>query len=179
MCSDINLNKTVNADIQGNMDRYNKNSPYYNDICYLSDSENGVDISLSDKKEDFINNNLGICEDECDLISYNYETKKAVCSCSIKTEISLMNNIKKDKESLLSSFTNINNLANTKLMQCYNVIFQKKYILKNIGFYIYACLIILDLACLLYFILKDYKTLIKQIDKIKFYFLNNKIQKNK
>ena len=100
--------------------------------------------------------------------------KQAVCSCGIKTEIPLMSDIKIDKDTLLNSFTNINNIANIKLMQCYNVIFQKKYILKNIGFYIYACLIALDLACLLYFIIRDYKNLIKEIDNIKFYLLNNK-----
>ena len=128
ICSDINLNRTIKKDIEGDLDRYNKNSPYYNDICYLSDSENGVDMTLSDKREVFINNNLGVCEDECDLISYNYETKEAVCSCGIKTEIPLMNDMKIDKQTLLNSFTNINNIANIKLMQCYKIVFQKKYI---------------------------------------------------
>ena len=179
ICSDINLNRTIDADIKGNKDKYNKNSPYYNDICYLSDSENGVDISLNDKKEDFIKNNLGVCEDECELISYNYATKKAVCSCGIKTEISLMSDIKIDKNALLNSFTNINNIANIKLMQCYNVIFQKKYILKNIGFDIYACLIISNLSCLIYFIIRDFKILIKEIDNIKSYFLKRKRKKLK
>ena len=179
LCAGLNLNKTVDADITGNRDKYDKNSAYYNDICYVSDSDNGVDMVLSDKKEDFINNNLGICEDGCEIISYNYETKKAVCSCGIKTEIPLMNDIKIDKETLLNSFTNIDNIANTKLLKCYKTIFQKKYILKNIGFYIFACLIVLDLFCILYFVIKDYNLLIKEFDKIKFYFLNkNKNKKN-
>jgi hypothetical protein len=39
----------------------------------------------------------------------------------------------------------------------------------------------LDLLCILYFIIKDYKILILEIDKIKFYFLNKikNINKNK
>ena len=127
-------------------------------------------MTLKDKKEDYINNNLGICEDKCELISYNYETKKAVCSCAIKNEIHSINDIKIDKDTLLNSFTDINNIANIKLMKCYNIIFKKEYILKNIGFYIYACLIILDLILLLYFIINDYKELIKEINKIKLYF---------
>ena len=174
ICSDINLNITLEVDIEGNIDRYKKNSPFYNDICYLSDSDNEVDISFTDKKEDFVDNNLGVCENECEFISYNYETKKAVCSCGIKTEIPLMNDVKIDRETLLNSFKNIDNIANTKLMQCYNVIFQKKYILKNIGFYIFASFIVLNLACFLYFIIKDYKTLIKEIDKIKLDLLTSK-----
>ena len=129
-------------------------------------------MTLKDKKDEFINNNLGVCEDGCKLASYDNVTKKAVCSCSIKKEIHLMNEIKVDKESLLNSFTNIENIANIKFLKCYKIVFQKKYIIKNIGFYIFACLIILDLFCILYFVIKDYKTLIKEIKKIKYYFLN-------
>ena len=65
-------------------------------------------------------------------------------------------------------------------MQCFNIIFQKKYIFKNIGFYIYACLIILDLACLIYLIIRDFKTLIKEIENLKSYLLNkNKNESDK
>ena len=171
------MNRTIYAEIKGNIDRYIKNSPYYNDICYISDSENGVDMILSDKREDFIDNNLCVCEDGCELISYNYDTKKAVCSCFIKNEIHPISNIKTDKYKLLNSFTDINNIANIELMKCYKIVFQKKYILKNIGFFIFAFLILLDLLLLLYFITKDYKVLIKEIYKIKFFLLNNKINK--
>ena len=121
---------------------------------------------------------MGICEEKCDFTSYNYETKKAVCSCNIKTEIPLINDIKIKKNTLLNSFTDINNIANIQFLKCYKIVFQKKYILKNIGFYIYACLIILDLICLLFFI-NDYKLIIKEIGIIKNYFLNkNSIEKN-
>ena len=68
---------------------------------------------------------MGICEDECDFISYNYETQKAVCSCNIKTEIPLINNIKVDKETLLKSFIDINNIANIQILKCYKIVFQK------------------------------------------------------
>ena len=178
ICSDINLNRTISANIKGYIDRYNKNSPYYNDICYLSDSENEVDITLTDRKEDFINNNLDICEDKCELISYNYETKKAVCSCGIKTEITLRNNIKLDKETLLNSFTDINNIANIQMLKYYKVVFKKNNIIKNIGCYIYLGLIILNLACLLYFIIRDNKSFSSIIYKLKIYLLHN-TKKNK
>ena len=172
ICDGININRNIYADISGNIDKYDKNSGYYNDICYITDSDNGVDMTLKDKKDEFINNNLGVCEDGCKLASYDNVTKKAVCSCSIKKEIHLMNEIKVDKESLLNSFTNIENIANIKFLKCYKIVFQKKYIIKNIGFYIFACLIILDLFCILYFVIKDYTTLIKEIKKISYYFLN-------
>ena len=178
ICAGLNINRTRNAKMKGNKDKYDKNSAYYNDICYLSDSENGVDMVLSDKKEDFINNNLGICENGCELLSYNYETEKAVCSCGIKTKIPLMNEMKIDKDTLLNSFTNIDNIMNIKLMMCYNAIFKKNDILKNIGFDIFAGFILLNLVCLLFFIIKDYKMVIKELNKIKSYILNKKKNKS-
>ena len=178
ICSGLKIYRTININISGNIDKYNKTSPYYNDICYIADSDYGTDISLKDRKEDYIDNNMGICEDGCDFISYNYETQKAVCSCNIKTEIPLINNIKIDKDTLLKSFIDINNIANIQMLKCYKIVFQKNNILKNIGCHIYTCLIIFNLICLLCFIIKDYKNLAFKIYKLKIHFLNNK-KKNK
>ena len=118
---------------------------------------------------------MGVCEENCDFISYNTETGKAVCSCGIKTEIPFMDNVKIDKDVLLNSFTDISNIANTKMMTCYKTVFQIKNILKNIGFFIYASLIILNLLLLLYFLIKDYKKLKKKINTIR---LSNSNDKN-
>ena len=167
------MERIITINITNNIDKYNKSSPYYNDICYLSDSDNDVDISLYDRKEEYANNNMGICEDGCDFTSYNYETKKAVCSCEIKNEIPPMNNIQIDKKSLLKSFVDINNVANIQMMKCYKTVFKKNNILKNIGCFIHAFLIILNLICLLYFITKDFKKLIRNIYKIKLNIMHN------
>ena len=135
ICHDIKINRIININITGNIDKYIKNSPYYNDICYITETDDGIDISLSDRKENYINNNMGICEEGCEFISYNYETKKAICSCGIKTKIPLINDIKIDKNTLLDSFTDINNIANIQMLKCYKVVFHKNNILKNIGFF--------------------------------------------
>ena len=173
ICSDIKVDRVVPANISGNIDKYDPNSAYYNDICYIDDSNEETDVSLSDRKQDYADNNLGICERGCDFVSYNYETKKAVCSCGIKTEIPFMDNVKFDKDVLMNSFTDINNIANTKMMKCYNTVFQKKYILKNMGFFIYLCLIVLNSVCLFFFLIKDYKKFIKKIDKIRLCIVNS------
>ena len=112
---------------------------------------------------------MGICEDGCDFISYNKETNKANCSCKIKTGISLMSNIKIDKETLLKSFIDINNIANIQMLKCYKIIFQKDDILKNLGCHIFSCLILFNLICLLFFLIKDYKNLTSKIYNLKIY----------
>ena len=129
ICKDIKVNITVPINITGNLDKYNLSSGYYNDICYTTDSKYKTDISLNDRKNDYVNNNMSICEIDCDFIAYSYETQNAICSCGIKTEIPLMKNIKFDKEILFNSFIDINNIANIKMMKCYKTVFKKKNII--------------------------------------------------
>ena len=172
ICKGIQIYEIIPQNLSDIVDKYNSSSPYYNDICHITDSDSAYDIALPDKKENYVDNNMGICEINCDFIYYNYETHKAICSCGVKTEIPLINSIKFDKESLLNSFSDINNFANLQMMKCYKTVFQKKYILKNIGCFIYASLIILDIICLTYFILKDHKNFIKKIDKLKIVISN-------
>ena len=69
------------------IDKYNSSSGYYNDICYTLKTENGTDKSLNDRKNEFIDNKLTVCEENCKFIDYNYTTKKAICSCHTKVEI--------------------------------------------------------------------------------------------
>ena len=38
---------------------------------------------------------MSLCEENCDLVEYNYTTEKAKCSCSVK--INILDDIKFDK----------------------------------------------------------------------------------
>ena len=94
------------------IDKLNTSSGYFNDICYTSTTDSGKDISLSDRKNDFIKNNKTLCEENCDFTKYIYDTGKAVWSCDIKTDIPSVSNIKIDKTKFFDSFTDINNIIN-------------------------------------------------------------------
>ena len=39
--------------ISENIDKFNINSGYYNDICYTATSDSGTDITLTDRKEEY------------------------------------------------------------------------------------------------------------------------------
>ena len=56
------------------MDKLNNNSAYYNDICYNTQSPNGTDISLKDRKNEYVNNT--VCQEDCQFTHYDYATKK-------------------------------------------------------------------------------------------------------
>ena len=44
----------INIDEKENIDKYNSSSGYYNDMCYITSSYYGTDISLKDRRNDFI-----------------------------------------------------------------------------------------------------------------------------
>ena len=62
----------------------NSSSGYYNDICYITTSDSGTDISLKDRKNIFIEENKTMCQEDCDFPEYDYSIRKATCLCKDK-----------------------------------------------------------------------------------------------
>ena len=83
-CANLKIDLSIPMVLSDDIDKVNASSGYYNDICYTTTSENGTDISLSDRKKDFIDNNLTVCEEDCNFVRYDYTLGKAVCSCKVK-----------------------------------------------------------------------------------------------
>ena len=143
----------------------NSSSDYYNNICSKANSEKGVYIPLSDRKKDFIDNNMTLCEENCKFVDYDYKNKKARCSCEIKLRFPLINEVKFDEEELYKSFTDIKNIANLNLMKCFKNVFKKECIVKNWGLYIFIVIIIIFIICFIIFCFK-YRSFEKKIHKI-------------
>jgi urate oxidase len=51
--------------------KYDPESDYYNDLCYAYTSADNTDIILNDRREEFLKNNLTLCENNCQLNGYN------------------------------------------------------------------------------------------------------------
>ena len=167
ICQNEKITISFPVIINDNIDKYNPRSGYYNDICYTTTSESGTDISLSDRKEEFINNNMTLCEENCTFIKYDYTNNKSVCSCEIKINIPvLMTEITFDKNKLYESFTDIKNIANILILKCYKLLFSKKGMIYNIGVYILIPIIIVFIVCTIIFISTGYKKLKNKIDLI-------------
>jgi hypothetical protein len=71
--------------------KYNQSSDYYNDICFTNNSDNGVDICVKDRRGIYIDNNLPVCEENCDLVDFDLENNKSLCSCNVKSDVSIYN----------------------------------------------------------------------------------------
>ena len=109
---------------ENNLDKYNKSSEYYNDICY-SYSENSLDITIKDRKIDFNNNNLSLCESNCEYKGYNIETKRSECECKFKLVLSNISDIIDNKDKLIAHFKDIKSIMNLNVIKCFKNYFQK------------------------------------------------------
>ena len=154
-CKNMKIDISIPVPIKDTIDKYNTSSDYYSNICSKAISEYGTDISLNDRKNKFVNDNLTLCEEDCDLVDYNFTTEKAKCSCLVKINLPFIGDIKFDKDKLKKRFIEIENIANLKFMKCIkNVSLNYNY-----GFYIYIFIIVLYIVCLFLFYFKFFSLL--------------------
>ena len=159
----IEINIPVSID-ENNLDKYQQDSDYYNDRCYSNVSDNGNDKPLESRRNEFISNNMSLCEPECDYMGYDFETKNSKCECKLKNEISIFS-IKIDTELLYQKFTGLTS-SNINIIKCYYLLFKKENYKYNIGFYIILFIIILFSIGAIIFIIKGYNLLFQKIDII-------------
>ena len=165
LCKGTKVEISIPVKINDTLDKYNSSSDYYNDICSKTTSKYNTDISLKDRRNEFIDNNMTLCEEKCKLIEYNYDKEQAKCSCDVKLNIPLFEDIKFNKDELYKSFTDIKRIANLEVMKCFKNVFNKSLI-KNYGFFILAFVILFYFVCLFIFIFKSYQKIIVDINDI-------------
>ena len=166
ICKNKKAEISIPVSLTEDINMHNQSSDYYNNICSKAKSESGTDISIKDRKKIFIDENLTLCEENCDLIEYNYTTERAKCSCFIKIKFPLIDEIKIDKNKLYESFTDINNIANIKFLKCYKNVLKFKNLLKNYGFFIFISIFIMYVINIILFYSKYYFILQSQIYEI-------------
>ena len=179
-CNDVKINVYVPLQLDNqtiflyndlNSSGYNlfdSNDSFYTDICSLYTTINGTDITLSDRKKEYYNESLSLCQGEgCSYDYYNNTIKKVKCDCPISqtaiknnnitneddfisTIVEIYNNKEKVKQIFSSSIKNMN----FKVMKCFSLVFKLAYFMKNIGSILLSILIIFYLLFMcLYFVL--------------------------
>ena len=178
-CKNTKVEISIPIKINDKIEKYNSSSNFYNNICSKTTSNYGTDISLKDRKEEFIKNNMTLCEEDCDLIEYDEQIEKAKCSCLIKITLPMIDDIKFDKKKLYKNFIDINNIANIQVLKCYREVFKLKSLKRNYGFFIYSSIIVLFIITFFLFYCKNFSLLKILITKMSEAKLNViKIEKN-
>ena len=170
-CNNVKINICIPMIIDENEEfKYNISSEYYNDKCFSYTTKKGTDILSEDRKFEYIHNNMSTCEENCSYNGYNTSIKKVICKCNIKFELTLLSDIKKNKDELAEVFFDIKDIMNLYVMKCYYILFTNEGIKHNLGFYIMLIIILLSIISLLFFIMKGYFLFLNKIKGIK----NNK-----
>ena len=176
----MNLDKVENIDIETSyeyakqgIDVFNVNDSFFNDLCQKYDNKDGVDIIIDDRRSD-VYQNITFCQDGCTYNGVDYELRAANCHCDSSY---LQNNAngeesgestekeKVDFKSITKSFISSLLDFNIDVIFCYNLVFDLDILKKNIGFFLMLILNLLQIICLIIF-------LIKRLNPIKQYMSN-------
>ena len=136
--------------------KYNSSNEYYNDKCFPYTTENDTDIIIEDRRNEYINNNLSLCESNCEYNGYDIESKRVSCKCNIKINIPLFSEIIIDKNKLKNNFIDIKSTINIYVIKCYKLLFTKGGIKYNFGSYIIFAIILIQIISLFIFVIKGY-----------------------
>ena len=167
-CEDELITINIPIDInENNLFIYNPNSEYYLDECNPYTTNNGTDILLKDRQNEYNNNNLSICENNCAFKDYLNDAKKSICICNIKSE-QIDTSIFDNQNYLLSINFTINEGPSSSLaaLKCYYTLFSKDGITTNIAFYLFLFIFIVMIILIVLFYKYDYNNLIKIIEII-------------
>ena len=139
---------------------------YYNDICFLFESDVGTDMTLNDRRNEYYINHF-LCEENCTLLNIiNRDTNpRAVCSCEKKSKI-IFNDITK-AESEIGTKSSPTTQSIKCFTQTYNI-----YIGKNPIFWVFMIIIIYQI----YFLTMYLKYQTRTLDEIFGISENNLVQ---
>ena len=178
ICKNINIDISLPIFLEkNNLDKHNISSKYYNDICYIDNSGTGVDTILNDRNKEYIENDLYVCEENCNFSKYDTNYNKVICSCKTKSYMELISNININKTLFINNMKNFKNIINLNVMKCYHVLFTLGGIKNNIGSYILISVILFNLISIIIFATKDYKRIEEQIKDL-LNEIKNKIKEN-
>ena len=183
-CEDIlvELNIPVSID-EDNLFKYNPESDYYTDNCFSYTTENGTDIILSDRQQEFKDNNLSLCENKCNYIGYNQTNKQSSCNCTVKNKIDLISEIIVNPDKLSNNFNSSDSpssSSNIIIMKCVKNLFTKEGIKNNISSYILIFIILFFMFSITIFIKCGFPFIKKDIEQIlKHKYIEEKNKKNK
>ena len=177
VCENIKITLSIPITLSENIDKLNISSRYYNDICYPTTSNKGTDIILKDRKNEFIDNNKTICQEDCDFSEYDNNNQKAKCLCDVKESSNSIIDMKINKTKLYENFLNIKNFMNINILKCYKTLFTYEGLVYNIGSYITLSIILFHIICIFVFAINQVKILIIKIRDILINIKNNQVVK--
>ena len=166
ICENIKISFYLPVSISEDLDKLNISSGYFNDKCYPTTSEFGTDMTLKDRKEDFIKNNKTVCQENCDFSEYLSSIQKAKCLCKVEESSSHFDLMKINITRIYQSFKDYKNIINLNILVCYKRLFCKSGLSENVASYILIAIIAFHFISIFVFYLKELPILKNKIEEI-------------
>ena len=159
-CSNVSINYEIPVEInEDEIYKYDPNSFYYNDKCHPVESDNNIDLTIYDRKNDYNEKNMSLCQINCNFKGYNNKTKKANCECNAKNKLPFDDIFNVDKDKLIKKFLNVKDIMNIDVVKCYKLIFYENGLQKNSGSYILLSIILITIITLIILALKEFNNI--------------------
>ena len=164
---ELNIQSAMDLADKG-IDVFNTQDKFFNDICHPFNNSDGKDIILTDRRNDLYQN-ATFCEDGCTYTGMNYDLMVANCICDSSILQKEEQNITNEEEKQISEKVNFNTITksfiqslidfNYEVIFCYNLVFDIKILVKNIGFYSLFGMFILQMVFLFIYLIKKLKSI--------------------
>ena len=174
-CSNSTIKMNLPAVIdENNLYKYDPNSDYYTNSCYSYTTEDGTDITLKNRQEEYLENHMSLCENKCKYITYDLNNKQSLCSCQVKNEMETISEIMNNPNKLGNEFSSTSSSSSMLSMECTYMLFSLDGLKTNISSYLLISIIFYFLFSILAFVKCGFPSLKLKIKKI----INSKEKQN-
>ena len=158
--------------------KYNPDSAYNNELCFQFTTEYNTDITLYDRRKEFNDKNLSLCESNCKFLSY--ENNRVKCECPVKIYFNeFLYENESSKNNLIFRFhDNHEQSTNFSVLKCFKMLFSILCYIDNYPSILYSIFIIANFAAAFFFCIKDYKNVYSQIHSFTERLNNTQDKKN-
>ena len=141
----LNITFAQEMSAENNIDVFNTEDPFFNDICFPFAMENNTDITLKDRRK-YVYQNVSLCDEGCTYNGYDSVTSMINCSCPMETDF---NSPEKEAETPL--FEGMLASTNIIIGKCYMLLGDIDNYVHNIGFWFLFSIIMLNVTCCTYY----------------------------
>ena len=144
--------------IEQNINIFDSEDSFFNDICFDFKNSKNRDIALSDRIKYFYHK-TNLCDDGCKQVNFDLNTLKANCDCQfndIEKEENKNNELIKENgvlDAVAGDVLEFINTSNLFIVKCYKYIF--KHITKSFGAIISLILLVLNIVFTVLFFMKE------------------------
>ncbi len=165
-----NISNIINISKKG-IDVSDINSPFYNDICFNFTNEDKKDVTIEDRRKYYFLN-INFCENNCYLISVDFNKFESDCNCKVKEKYS-----KTITSTIQNNNIQLKKVDNINCLKCIKKLITKKNLPSNYAFWFCVIILIMLITNILWSVKVGIKKFIKYYDKIIKFKEKNQIQK--